>query len=410
MKSNKRVRKNRVGEVPVKWDAMRQRWMLSFFSGGKRYRRFFEKKDEAENEWTNISSRAEKYGQQAVAYSPANHAEFMEAKRIVNGRDLRDVARAYMAHCQNAGDGKTIASAFAEYFDAKKTRGVSKRHIDGIRYHVGRFAAAFGKIPLAEVSGESVLAWLTKLKTDEGKVPHPVTVANYRALIGGFFNWCARRRFIARSPTSDIAAEDLPVRPSAPKGVLTVAQCAAMMQWVESHEARFVPWFALQLFAGIRNAEAGRLTWENIDLSRRVLVLEGWRYDAHGGEARRIIKTGDDWALHGLPECLWAWLAAYEGKDAIEPPCNKVLAKMRTAFAEEIEPCIAPWPKNALRHTFCTMLMSLYGDANLVATWSRHTNAHQLFSAYVAKLVTKAEAQRFCEIMPVEIPHIDARR
>jgi hypothetical protein len=35
------------------------------------------------------------------------------------------------------------------------------------------------------------------------------------------------------------------------------------------------------------------------------------------------------------------------------------------------------WPKNAMRHTFCTMLMSLHGDATKVANRSRILSLYQ---------------------------------
>ncbi len=53
-----------------------------------------------------------------------------------------------------------------------------------------------------------------------------------------------------------------------------------------------------------------------------------------------------------------------------------------------------------MRHTFCTMLISLHSDAAKVANWSRHTNAKMLYSNYVAKLVPKETAEAFCEIVP----------
>lgn len=53
-----------------------------------------------------------------------------------------------------------------------------------------------------------------------------------------------------------------------------------------------------------------------------------------------------------------------------------------------------------MRHTFCTMLMSLHGDAAKVANWSRHTNASQLYKSYVARLVSREEAGRFIRIVP----------
>lgn len=43
-------------------------------------------------------------------------------------------------------------------------------------------------------------------------------------------------------------------------------------------------------------------------------------------------------------------------------------------------------------------------DAAKVANWSRHTNASQLYRSYVARLVSREEAGRFCSILPTKNP------
>jgi integrase len=169
-----------------------------------------------------------------------------------------------------------------------------------------------------------------------------------------------------------------------------------MMLYLEMERPKYIPWHALQLFAGIRRAEVGRLRWEWIDLDAKTITLPGW------SEGKRVVKTGDDWALHDLPASLWQWLQAYPGTGKIRVPGNVTVEAMRQKDFPKLG--IPEWPQNAMRHTFCTMLMSLHGDAAKVANWSRHTNAAQLYRSYVAKLVSRDEAGRFCRIAPAISP------
>jgi len=269
-------------------------------------------------------------------------------------------------------------------------------HEKTLRKHLVPFRAAFGETDLREVSRDAVLAWLLGLR--DGGVSER-TVQNHHGSVSNFFSWCKRRGLVVESATAAVAVDDLPVVPKKPHGVFLVDECAALMGWVEEHAPRFAAWFAVQLFGGIRNAEAGRLRWgENFDFARRVIVMRGWRIE--GGEARRVVKTGDDWVLHGLPENLWAWLEKFRCPDGVPvaAPWNCGLAKIREALRGLTPPVV--WVHNALRHTFCTMMISLYSDAAKVANWSRHANAQQLYDSYVAALVSPAEAKRFCEIMP----------
>jgi hypothetical protein len=173
----------------------------------------------------------------------------------------------------------------------------------------------------------------------------PKTVLNYRKTLSAFFAWGERRNY-GHSPMGSIRSDDLPVIPAASKGTLSVEQCVALMRCV-----------------------AERWAW-----------LERFRAAGTAGGVNAASTENEN--------------------DRLPAPDDELQKQMRSVFAKNITPRISPWPHNALRHTFCTMLISLYSDAARVANWSRHSAPKQLYQSYVTKLVSPEEAKRFCEILP----------
>ena len=156
----KKQQKNRLGNVPVKFDAGRQRWVVSFFVGKDRKRKFFKGKDEAEKEWQSVCARAAEFGKRANAYSPEQHAEFLEAKRIAEGADLRVAARVFIELNRAVTEVVSVGEAARKFIGQKRVIDVSDRHIDTVRGHLASFAASFGELELRMVSRTAVLEWL----------------------------------------------------------------------------------------------------------------------------------------------------------------------------------------------------------------------------------------------------------
>lgn len=381
--------KTRSGTIPISYLPDRDRWQLTIHVEGKRKRTFHKSEAEALKAWKAHCDKLRRFGTDGTDFGQAELSEYREAKRIVTGADLRDVAAFWRAHHPEGFESVTVADAARAFLEQQESKSLSKRHLSGLRKHVNAFAMCHAG-DVRSITGNNVLDWLRALRFE------PRTVRNYAGSLSAFFAWCRRRGLVTVSPADSIHDADLPqARPKA-KGVLTVDQCAALMDYLAAHRPKYVPWHALQLFAGIRRAEVGRLRWDWIDLDAETITLPGWV----SGE--RIVKTGDDWVLHDLPANLWAWLRAFPGNGRIKVPGNDTVESMRQDEFPKVG--IPVWPKNALRHTFCTMMMSLHGDAAKVATWSRHTNASQLYKSYVAKLVTADEAKRFCSIVQVRPP------
>jgi integrase len=382
--------RTRAGTVPIVYLPDRDRWQLTTHSNGKRKRTFYESEKDALTAWSKHCHRVKRFGSGSADYTPEDHAEFREAKRITGGEDLRQVAAFWRAHHPEGQDSTTLPEAASAFLEAQKGKGLSVRHMAALSQHVETFASCFASREVAAISGNDLLDWLRALRFE------PRTVRNYAGSLRSFFNWCKRRNLISVSPGDAIHEADLPAARPKAKGVLSVDQCAAMMLYLEMERPKYIPWHVLQLFAGIRRAEVGRLRWDWIDLDAKTITLPGW------SEGKRVVKTGDDWVLHDLPDNLWQWLRAYPGTGKIRVPGNDTVESMR---ADEFPKLGIPeWPQNAMRHTFCTMLMSLHGDAAKVANWSRHTNTAQLYRSYVAKLVSREEAARFIGIAPATSP------
>lgn len=338
-----------------------------------------------------------RFGTDAGNYSQNDHREFTEAKRILPSVDLREAARFYLDHHPEGSMETTITDAVEQFLAQQKERHLSARHISGLVTHTNTFSATFGAVSTRKITANKVLSWLADL----GKVHGSRTVKNYYGSLSTFFRWCVRRRLMMSAPTDEITRADLPTIPARPKGILTVAQTAAMMAYLEKNEPLYVPWHVLQLFAGIRRAEVGRLEWDWIrDTEAKTITLPGWRED-DDGSMERIVKTGDDWVLHDLPDNLWQWLIDYKTSGRIAVPGNKTVKRLRGKVYPTLKPEISSWPQNAMRHTFCTQMISLHGDAVKVSHWSRHSSPRQLYKSYAAKLVSRKEAEEFFAISPL---------
>lgn len=256
---------NRVGSIPIKYRPDRDKWELTIHTNGKRSRTLYATEDEAGKAWAAHLNRLKRFGTDAGAVTPSDLAELAEARRIIPGVDLRDAARFYRHHHPEGVESSTVPDAVAAYLEHQSRKSLSKRHYDGLRLHCELFAELHADRDLRSITGNELLAWLAGLKLD------PRTVRNYAGSLSAFFAWAERRGMVALSPAKAIHDADLPAARPKPKGVLSVDQSAALMDFMAAHYPRYVPWHALQLFAGIRRAEVGRMTWDLIDLERETV-------------------------------------------------------------------------------------------------------------------------------------------
>lgn len=353
-----------------------------FTVNGERKRESFATEQDAVDAVEGAVKLHLKHGAPAIEWDAKAHAEWSEAKRILGEHrvTLPQIAAFWLTHgardCEETDAPEGVASFLAD----KKAQGLSGKHTDDLSSRLGAFSKFFKGRAVGTIEAKDILAWL---KSEGGGWR---SHKNNLGSAMNFLRYAARRNWTHKVP--DVHESDLPARKPSSKGILTVEQTAAMFEWVEKNRTRWAPWFAIQAFGGIRNAEAGRYRWEFFDFKRKRLVVP-----------KEICKTGDDWVLPNLPDNLWAWLEKYRKESGkLAAPGDKALDVVRDRLIEA--KVIEAWPANALRHSFATYHISLNESADKTALMTRHKSATTLMNNYVKHLVEKGVAEEFFAIKP----------
>src|SRR5262249_42680747 len=69
--------------------------------------------------------------------------EYSEARKMLDGVPVVDVARFYLRHHGRGIKGKSVADAVQEMIAAKRAAGASELYLSDLRYRLGTFKAAF---------------------------------------------------------------------------------------------------------------------------------------------------------------------------------------------------------------------------------------------------------------------------
>jgi len=175
-------------------------------------------------------------------------------------------------------------------------------------------------------------------------------------------------------------------------GTLTPIEIAALLK---AADPRVVNSIAISAFAGLRDAEVGKITWDKIDLDGFITV----RAEIAKTASRRLIPV--------LPN-LRAWLTPYAQKNSLVRPSHrtstflyaKAKEKAAAALSEAGQPCenLTAWPKNALRHSFVSYRLAAVSNAAQVAEECGHSV--QIMKKHYRELVKPAEAAKWFAVMP----------
>ncbi len=171
----------------------------------------------------------------------------------------------------------------------------------------------------------------------------------------------------------------------APPSTWTAEQVATLMHTAERVAPGSVAALAVMAFAGIRPAEAMRLTWDMVDIERHTISLMG-----------DVTKTRTTRHVDIAPN-LTAWLTAYRGEGQ--------LVRSVGGFRGDREKImqaagISAWPNDVLRHTAATMMYAKSGDVNHVCQQLGHVGGANVFLKHYRGLAPKpAEVQAFWNIL-----------
>jgi integrase len=296
-------------------------------------------------------------------------------------KSIADAAAFYLAHldAEASRDSITVSEVVRRFLDEKEREGISERHRLDLRNRLNRFKKDHGEAPIASLDRNAISKWIL------GLTLAPQSKVNFRRALSNLFGYAVRSEVIATNPVRDAAA--VKVRRKKTE-ILTPDEVSNLL----THCPEVVlPAMVLQVFCGVRNAEAFRLSWQDIDWEDSTIEIS-----AHNAKREGHARHST------IPPNAQAWLRTLAQTRGPLAPFDhfhnftKALQEARKAAGWEP----GAWPDNALRKTFISCHYESWGSIDETA--KEAGTSVGIIHRHYRKLIKKKEADKLWEIWPAE--------
>jgi integrase len=351
----------------------RLKFVVNYREAGKRKRKFFETKEQAQSFAAFKNAELRKFGVEGAEFSSRLREEAAECVERLSayGKTLTDATDFLVAHLKASERSITTAALVEQLIAAKKADGMSRRYIEDLRSRLPRFTKKFDGQMVATITSTEIDNWLRALEVGA------TTRNNFRRTLVMMFNHAIARGYATDNPAAKTAKAKVV---DSPPGILTVQQTARLL---EAAPPELLPYVAIGAFAGLRRAELERLDWSDVHFDADLIEVTAQKSKT---ARRRFVKIQPN---------LRAWLL----------PVRNHMGKVTSDnFPKQLDAAreaagITEWPDNALRHSFASYHLAHFKDAAALALEMGHTDSGMIFNHY-RQLVRPKEAERYWNIKP----------
>lgn len=283
---------------------------------------------------------------------------------------------------------KLLASVLKKSVPAKKGENAGTR----------RVSKTLGEISGKEVE-EAIILCLSKRKSTKIKAN---SICHWGGGVKNLFDWWYEKENASRAITEQLRNPlenwTLPkIANFEDPELMTLADVRTLLNDLWKNEPVALPMVLVQLFCGVRNAEACRLRWKDFrgDVGERTIFL-----------SKSITKTKTSRNVP-VPENLEKWLTALLAAGVIscarenflypEDTERKRMKKVNDAIDRARRRVSFAKPENAFRHTAVSAMCALY-DEFKAASWAGHDRRIQ--GEFYKSAMSAREAKDFFSINP----------
>lgn len=295
-------------------------------------------------------------------------SEYVEARRILGDRSIIQAARFYAKKNPDAIPRKMMEEVVREFLADKAAKGKSDRYLADLKYRCERFATSLS-CPIGDVTTARIETFLMELKLSSQ------SYENFRRAIGTLYAFAKRRGYIPRDHGEFEQVEKV----RAENGEVEVFSPLEVQKLLTHADREFLPCIAIGAFAGLRSSEVERLSWQDVKLTEKVIVVQKGK-----------TKTGSR-RLAPIPDNLVTWLTP------LAKPSGPVWPFGHDSFykaqQDSSEASGVDWKQNALRHSFISYRLAVLRNEQQVAFESGNSPA--MVHKHYKQLVTQAEAEKW---------------
>lgn len=349
------------------------KYVVNIHAAGKRTRRFFEAKREAETFVQQRNVEMLNQGKEGATFPTQLRVLATRADEILKpfGKSVLDAAEFYANHLQTISGSKPVADVITELLAARAADGASSDYLCDLKLKFDAFSRTFGETMIAGISAKSVSDWIRALPV--GGVSRNTT----RSRLSTLFSFARRQGYTPTNPVEDVERAK---EQAGEVGILKVAETARLM---ESASAETLPYWAIGAFAGLRSAEIERLDWSEIDFESDFIEVKAAKSKT---ASRRLVAMQPN---------LKAWLAPYRNHRGSVCPSG---ARKKLDADRDLAGLRENWPQNALRHSFGSYHLAQFKDAAALAL--QMGNSPTMIFKHYRELVKAKDAARYWEIKP----------
>jgi integrase len=343
---------------------------------GRRKRIYFTTEEAAEKKLAELKKQQKKEGTAGLDVPLELRVMAVKAAKRLEpfNKSILDAAEFYAAHLKKEQDSVPIATTIDDYLAAKNRAGLSARHLRDIEGRIARFKSQFAERLIKTITVQEIETWLHSLELG------PQSTINYRAVAHAFFEHSRKRGLVHTNPVSPIEKSKVVDQPPE---IFTPEELAKLLK---AAPADLLPALCIQAFAGLRTEEMMRLSWGDVDQTRRYITVGA---DKSKTARRRLIPIATN---------LNEWLRPFAGMiGPVWSGGSRLYHKAIAALRGKIE--AEKWPQNGLRHSFASYHLAKHQNAAELALQMGHTSTKLIFSAY-RELVCPEEAEKYWSIRP----------
>ncbi len=369
----------------------RLKFVVASHISGKRQRKFFKTKKEAETYAELKEIELLNQGKEGALFSTEDRILSQRAGEILKpyGKTVLQAAEFLAQHLRTITGSKKVSDVASELLAALATDGLSNDYRKDLKIKFNAFSSKFGEQMIASITAKEIADWIRSLNVGA------VSRNTFRSRLATLFGFAKRRGYAPENPVLNV--ERAKERDGEVE-ILTVDQLVRLLD-VASNDT--LPFFAIGAFAGLRTAEIERLEWNEIDFASGLIEVKASKSKT---ASRRLVTIQPN---------LKSWLAPYRKLHGNVCPIGlrkKLVNDRRTVGfgkpgaetdAEKKKGVkLIPWPSNALRHSFGSYHLAQFKDAAALAL--QMGNSPAMIFRHYRELVKPKDAARFWQIKPAK--------
>jgi integrase len=363
----------------LKYTKTKDGWKVDIpasLTGDKRRREFYPTRERAEARVNQLNDEIKDYGSGGVQIPPHHYHDCANAIELLEGYDitLSQIAQDWINRNDAIKQSVTLvelAEAYVDDEDIELGAFVARSYIKTCK----RVSETFSDLPTHDLTSEHFKNGLNQFPVKSRKT--------IRAQVNAILNWGAERSqgFHVENVLNDLKKRKKTKQTETERPqILSHKEAQALLNTIRADlDGKYLPYYVLSLFAGLRRSEVGRITWDDIDLQRGHVFISSVASKTKNSRYVKLMPNAIEW----LKIC-------NQSEDIRVVPTKRQNTLRRKAGIK--------WQRNIMRHTACSMFYAYHEDEKALTSWAGHSL--DVFFKHYQNAVLKQDAIKFWSSTP----------